>query len=234
MKPFFPSPRHLAILACASLLFYSTAPKGPTVITEELLIVDKKGRRRMALTAQDDRVDLTLFDHNGKKRSGIAVDSKGDPLFYLCDENGTPRVRMYATDSGRHIQFSSKDGADVINIGDANDSAGLALHRAGIARPVLYLSAGEFGSDIHLADAKGVERVLLGTSLRREAGVTISDSSGKSRLALHCSESEQVMLEAIDDSGKTRFVLRQAARDAATTEWLTADGSRLLLLPERK
>lgn len=83
------------------------------IVTKQLVIVDDKGKMRIALTVKNKLPLLSLYDEKGRGRLGLALDADGVPGIVLFDRKRMPRLLVSVENDNPSIQFNSKDAKTI-------------------------------------------------------------------------------------------------------------------------
>jgi hypothetical protein len=111
----------------------------PPVITQEIRIVDEKGRPRLTLSAQGGQPAITMTGPDGAAGFRATLDATGRPSIRLDNPNASgPTAAIEVDDKGAHVKFDRPGGA----------SSYLFLNNAGVSGMVLV-------------DPKGVRRLNI-------------------------------------------------------------------------
>lgn len=138
-------------LVGAAVLMGATTPSPTVTQAERYLVVDEKGVPRAAFgMLAPDAPGLVLLDKNGKQRVALTIEKRGPGLF-VFDNNGKQRAMLDVSENKPHLTLFDEEqrqsvalGVKIVSVYDEN----------GKARAGLFLD-GEGTSRLQLVDADG-------------------------------------------------------------------------------
>ena len=211
--------------AVASAVFagrLQAQPQSSIVTAEQLNLVDRTGRLRGLLSAEDERggVSLSLVDAAGEVRALLGVASNGTPQLRLYDEAGASSVAVTVDRSGPVLEISG-DPEQVTLLGTPGGSPTLSFLQEGQSRVELGVSSA------------GAPRLVMfsGTGQRRASMVvgedgapllTLYDDSGYARVRVGVLGGASVINMA--DENRPRIVLGVAPNGVPGLNFLDEGG----------
>lgn len=192
------------------------------VTTERLSLVDRAGRLRGLLSADDERggVSLSLFDPAGELRALLGVAPNGTPQLRLYDEAGASSVAVTVDRSGPVLEISG-DPEQVTLLGTPGGSPTLSFLQEGQSRVELGVdSAG--APRLGMFSETGQRRVSMVVGEDGASVLTLYDESGHSRLRVGVVEGASVI--NIADEIRPRIVLGVAPNGVPSLNFLDEGG----------
>lgn len=197
-----------------------TTPRAVT--TEQVTLVNRAGRIRGILSAEDERgiASLTLFDETGQMRSALTIDRDGTPAFRLYD--GTQAARVVVTvdnnqpaivvsnATGDRAVLSTLTGGPTLSFEDKEKlRAEVGMGRGGAPK------LGMFGPT-------GQAQLTLGVSEQGEPVATWRDQTGRGRASVGVVQGATVI--NLSDQRAARVVLGVAPDGTASLSFLDPAG----------
>lgn len=106
----------------------------PPITSQEIRIVDARGKPRILISAKDGTPTIVLLRADGETGASVALDVDGRPAVKLANPvAGGPVAALEIDDKGAHVKFDRKGGA----------SAYLFLNNLGGSGVVLIDPAGK-------------------------------------------------------------------------------------------
>jgi hypothetical protein len=104
-----------------------------SVVAEKFVLVDSAGNRRATLGFADGgAAGLWSFDAEGRQRVFIGLGNNQDPIVYLMNQRGTPRIAMIDAEKITGLTIKDDDGGALLNVSAHSDDS------AHISSVVLY------------------------------------------------------------------------------------------------
>lgn len=204
------------------------APPG-IVTTAQVNLVDRAGRLRGVLSAEDERgmASLALFGPDGGPRAVLAAAPDGAPTFEMYD--GARTLRVHATIQGTApIVAVTADGGRQAILGGLSGVPALTLADGAQTRTEVGLTAGGLPG-VHLIGPAGQRQVSLTVDREGQALVTMRDAGGRSRASLGVVQGATVV--NLSDQMRTRVVMGVAPDGRATLSFLDEAGQVVRTLP---
>ena len=192
------------------------------VTTEQLNLVDRAGRLRGLLSAEDERgrASLSLLDAAGEIRAFLGVASNGTPELRLYDEAGTSSVAMVVGRSGPVLEISG-DPNQVTLLGTPGGSPTLSFLQEGRSRVELGLSSAG-APRLGMFSETGQRRASMVVGEDGASVLTLYDESGSARVRVGAVEGASVI--NIADETRPRIVLGVAANGVPSLNFLDEGG----------
>jgi hypothetical protein len=171
---------------------------GPTSLEiEQIVLVDRQGRKRIRLAGEDLGPSIVLFDGKGKKRLELRIRDE-IPAIALMDEKEEELATVQVVGDEASLLMGSRQGDRECPVAlySGQRKPGLYL-RDNLGSPVASLTNERVGeAQLRLESAKG------GTSLRAD-GVVVQDVKGHDRamLALTNGNRPVIGLSALNQQG---------------------------------
>lgn len=202
----------------------------PGIVTAtQVNLVDRSGRLRGVLSAEDERgmASLALFGPDGGPRAVLAAAPDGAPTFELYD--GARTLRVHATIQGTApIVAVTADGGRQAILSGLSGVPALTLTDGAQARTEVGLTAGGLPG-LHLIGPAGQRQVSLTVDREGQALVTVRDAGGRSRASLGVVQGAAVI--NLSDQARTRVVMGVAPDGRATLSFLDEAGQIVRTMP---
>jgi hypothetical protein len=141
-------------------------PSAPEKVirAEQFEVLDKDGKVRATLTAQDDKgPTLRLFDTDGEDRVVLSLNPTAEALLAFRDKGQKARLSLTLLKEGPRVDLWDPDGKNIRT----------ALRTAADGAPLLELY------DPHMR-----RRAVFGLDAGDQPGLSLEDTAGKARLTL--------------------------------------------------
>lgn len=158
-----------------------------------------EGKPALSITCDESRARISLDDSNGQVRADFKLDSAGDPVISLNDENGNPRLsasvfggtpRLMLHEQ-EQLRFAlSADPAPSLEMYDANGDARIGVGLGRKDFPALVLS-----------DMDEQPRIFLSVDEDGDPSIVFYDESGSVIGAINESALELIGLHASQHGG---------------------------------
>ena len=154
----------------------------PIVTAQQLNLVDRAGRLKAILSAEDERglASLSLFDASGAVRALLAV-----------APNGTPQLRLYDEAGSDPFVVTVESGGPVLELRGGSDRAALLGAPNGV--PVLSFMQ------------EGQSRVVLGVSSGGAPRFGMFSQTGQPRARMIVGDDGAPLVALYDDQGRGRI-----------------------------
>ncbi len=210
----------------ASVVFSDrvSAQGSPAVVTtQQINLVNRAGRIRGILSAEDERgmMSVTLFDETGQRRSAaFTVGRDGAPALQLYDRAQTTRVALAVENDQPAVVISGEAGQRAI-LSTLSGSPTLAFQDGERIRAEVGMGRGGTPR-VGLFGANGQPQLGLNVSDQSEPVVTLRDDTGRSRATIGVVSGATVINLA--DQKSARVVLGVATDGTASLSILDAAG----------
>jgi len=212
----------IASLVFAPRLAVSAQAGAGSITTEQITLVDRTGRIRGVLSAEDERgmTSLALFDGTGQRRAVLATGADGAPTLELYDQAQV--LRIHAAIQG---------DAPIVVVNGANDrramlstlTGGPALSFAEGERNLVQLGLGTSGTPgLEMVGPMGQQQLSLIVDGEGQPVVTLRDPNGRSRATVGVVQDATVINLA--DRTAARVVLGVAPDGSGSLTFLDENG----------
>ncbi len=183
--------------------------KEKLIATEELRIVDKRGRTLASFSSHGGAGRITLMDSSGKTRLLAGVDPGGETFLSLHDPKGDFRV----------ILGTWLEGTPKLVLLDSREAKRAALELEEGAEPLLRLrdsrgtsrleikGGSEGDPSILILDNREKVRAHLGFTEDDDVILNFSDGQESPRLALGVQASGEPLIQMADEAGRLRLTI---------------------------
>jgi len=190
------------------------------IVTEELRIVDKRGRTLASFSSHGGAGRIALMDSSGKTRLIAGVDPGGETFLSLHDPRGEFRVIL-----GTWLEGDPKlvllDGQEAKRVGlelDGGEEPVLRLQDSrGTSR--LEVRGGREGDpSILVLDREEKVRAHLGFTEDNDVILNFSDERENPRLAVGAQASGEPLIQMADEAGRLRLTIGGMGAEEAEQE----------------
>jgi hypothetical protein len=151
----------IALVLAAVFLMGQTAPRGPTVEAQKVVLKDRRGNIRAVLGefSEDEPFGLLIFDANQRIRTKLGLQGDGSPALVLTDDRGVDRAMLHPASGLRLLG----DGPSVtLGVNHGNEPTLHLNDKDGWTRAALVLTSTNTAPILKFLDPRGNARAWIG------------------------------------------------------------------------